>query len=111
MKVYNYHPDFKYFLYEEDARQSPLDPPGTWLIPANATDVAPPETKEKELAVWNGESWEIEIIKDEPQKEPEKYCPLIGRECIKSSCAWFINDDCAITSLPSLLQNFTPKVN
>jgi hypothetical protein len=97
MKIYNYHPDTKQFLYEEDAKQSPLDAPGIFLIPANSTEIKPPSTKNNELAIWREDHWIIKEI-TEPPKDV-KYCPLIKQPCIKSLCAWYIEEECAVISL------------
>lgn len=59
MKVYNYHPDTKEYIGESAAQSSPLEP-GVFLIPAYATTDCPPEVKEKEVAVWDGENWNVE---------------------------------------------------
>jgi hypothetical protein len=100
MKLYNYHPIHKYFLYSEEAKQSPLDPIGTWLIPANSTDIEPPKTTEDEIAYWNGKCWEIKKI----QSFNGNYCPLLKNECIKTQCSWYVKDQCAVTLLPLLLK-------
>lgn len=40
--VYNYNGTTGLYLGLSQARQSPLDVPGTWLFPANTTLIAPP---------------------------------------------------------------------
>jgi hypothetical protein len=40
--VYNYNGATGLYLGSSQARQSPLDLPGTWLYPANTTLIAPP---------------------------------------------------------------------
>jgi hypothetical protein len=50
---------------------------GVFLLPANSTEVAPPEIPEKFFAKWNGSKWELEIIPEpEPTPEPELEPPL-----------------------------------
>lgn len=45
------------FLYEIQCQESPREP-GQFLIPANATTVAPPEEQAGKARVWNGSLWE-----------------------------------------------------
>ncbi len=59
MKIYHYHPDYKYFICDSIAQPSPLDPPGVWLIPAYATEIEPLEYSEGFIPVFNNNSWEI----------------------------------------------------
>ena len=58
MKIYNYHPDYSYFLSEDVADPSPLEP-GAWLIPAHATTVEPPTANDGEVAIFDGTSWSV----------------------------------------------------
>lgn len=82
MKIYNYHPNYKYFISEGFADPSPLDPPGVWLIPANATEIEVPDCKSNEIQIFNGTSWDI--IEDkrgiyystETQELLENYNPI-----------------------------------
>lgn len=104
MKIYNYHPLHKYFLYSEEAKQSPLDPPGTWLMPANSTKIEPPKTTEEEFAYWNETHWEIKKIQNWTENLDDKYCPLIKTRCIKNHCSWYVKEQCAITLLPLFLK-------
>ena len=62
MKIYNYHPDYKYFYCESEADESPLEP-GAFLIPAHATDIQPPTCESNQIQVFNGES--LDIIEDQ----------------------------------------------
>jgi hypothetical protein len=58
MKIYNYHPDYKYFYCESIADESPLEP-GVFLIPAHATDIEPPTCESNQIQIFNGTSWDI----------------------------------------------------
>lgn len=58
MKIYHFSPRTSELLSESDARCDPLEP-DRYLIPAFATNVAPPVTSEIETAVFNGSAWEI----------------------------------------------------
>jgi hypothetical protein len=58
MKIYNYHPDHKYFYCESIADESPLEP-GVFLIPAHATDIEPPTCESNEIQIFNETSWDI----------------------------------------------------
>ena len=44
------------FLYEIQCQESPREP-GQFLIPANATTVAPPEEQAGKARVWEGSAW------------------------------------------------------
>lgn len=57
MKIYHYNLLTKEFTVETEAKKSPLD--GEWLIPSYATTIKPPEVKEKEVACFIDEKWEI----------------------------------------------------
>lgn len=59
MKIYHYDREYNHFINEGTADQSPLDPPGVWLIPAYATEIKPPQYSEGFIPVFNGESWEL----------------------------------------------------
>lgn len=58
MKIYNYHPDYKYFYWESEADESPLEP-GVFLIPAHATDIEPPTCESNQIQIFNGTSWDV----------------------------------------------------
>ena len=40
------------------ADPSPVEP-GVWLYPASTTVVEPPQTGEREVAIWAGETWQV----------------------------------------------------
>lgn len=56
MKIYNYDENGVY-LGQTAARKSPLET-DVFLIPARATDVAPPEAEDGYARVWNGSQWQ-----------------------------------------------------
>ena len=58
MKIYHYHPEYCYFLSEDVADPSPLEP-GSWLIPAHATTVEPPTVNDDKVAIFDGTSWSV----------------------------------------------------
>jgi hypothetical protein len=58
MKIYNYHQELKYFIGEDYAFESPLEP-GIFLIPAHATDIKPPQCGLREIQIFNGTSWDV----------------------------------------------------
>ena len=55
MKTYKYSQTGE-FLYVIQCQESPREP-GKFLIPANATTVAPPAEQAGKARVWNGEEW------------------------------------------------------
>ena len=63
MKVYNYHPDYNYYLYESDADPSPLEA-GVFLIPAHATASKPPTCEEGRIQVFDEYNFIWRIIED-----------------------------------------------
>lgn len=61
------------YLGETIAHKSPLEP-GVYLIPGGCVETAPPETKEGQIAVWDG----VWTLVDLP--EPEKPKELTAKE-------------------------------
>lgn len=57
MLIYHYNPATKEYIGPEQAKKSPLD--DMWLVPAYATMVEPPVVSGNEVAVWEGEAWEV----------------------------------------------------
>ena len=64
MKIYNYHPEYKYFVSEGFAEPSPLDPPGIWLIPAHATTIEAPNYSPGYIPIFDVDDNSWKMIKD-----------------------------------------------
>jgi hypothetical protein len=113
MKIYNYHPDYKYFYWESSADASPLEP-GKWLIPAHATDIEPPICESNEIQIFNETSWDIiedqrgiyystktrqVIVNDNPLEAPENSTKEVPPEVTEGyKLIW--NDGWALEELP-----------
>ena len=55
-------------------------PSGRWNIPANCTELKPPEEKEGFNVVWNGTGWEYVEIPQEPiEPEPTEKEKLLNK--------------------------------
>jgi hypothetical protein len=67
MKVYNYNFFTGEYVGESSADQSPLEQ-GVFLIPANATTIAPPAAEENKTINFENGVW---VLKDIPVPEPE----------------------------------------
>lgn len=67
--VYSYSPVTGEYVGYDEAYPDPMEP-GSFLIPANATQVQPPIVDESSVAVWNGTEWTLEPI-PVPNPEPE----------------------------------------
>lgn len=65
--VYRYDENNCY-IGTDRAFESPLEK-GVFHIPANCTEIEPPEEKEGFKIKWNGEVWEYEEIPKEPEPE------------------------------------------
>ena len=68
MKIYHYDSSTKFFVAEGKADPDPLVQ-GSFLVPAFATEVEPPQLSSEQVAFWNGSQWEI---KDAPKPEAPK---------------------------------------
>ena len=68
-QVYQCDPD-GYFVGVTLADQSPLDPPGVYLIPGGCVTVAPPDLSPGWRAKWDGKEWQLEEI-PAPPSSPE----------------------------------------
>lgn len=57
--IYHYHPVTGEYLSTGTANASPLEP-GVWLLPAHASEVKPPVTAEREIALFSDGAWVVE---------------------------------------------------
>lgn len=76
MKAYQYDSETKKYIGEIDRQIDPLESQAQgreiWLMPADSTDIVPPEAKDGYDIVFNGAGWEYkEIEKPEPYKPTE----------------------------------------
>jgi hypothetical protein len=78
---------------------------GVFLLPANSTEIAPPEIPEKFFAKWNGSKWELESIPEpEPAPEPEPEPPLTWeqirskRNFLLSQTDWIFAPDVTVNN-------------
>lgn len=75
-KVYIYDYD-GYFIGEGWPQIDPLESQKAGreilIMPANSTELAPPEEKEGFRIKWGGSNWEYEEIQTEPEPEPAPY--------------------------------------
>lgn len=62
MKIYNYHPTYRYYIGESLADKSPLEY-GAYLVPAYASLIPPPEYEEGNIPIFNinSNNWDIII--------------------------------------------------
>ena len=58
MKIYNYHPATGEYISTSDADKSPLEK-DVYLVPANATDIAPPNVIENQVACFKDGAWAL----------------------------------------------------
>lgn len=54
--VYHYDEKTGEYLGDGIARQDPMEP-GRWLVPAWATDIAPPEAQAEKVRCFDGAAW------------------------------------------------------
>ena len=58
MIIYHYHPEYNYFVGQDDADPSPLEP-GKYLTPLHATRIAPPECEDGQIQIFDGTFWSV----------------------------------------------------
>jgi len=63
IQIYNYDAQTKEYTYSGIAQESPLEP-GIYLLPPNATELAPPKTKENEVAIFDEKKQKWNIVID-----------------------------------------------
>lgn len=78
MKIYHYHPETQEYLGEGLADESPLEP-GVWLIPAHATEAAPPPPVAGKTRHIEGGAWVYRDVPP-PPSPPEKTTEEIKAE-------------------------------
>jgi hypothetical protein len=102
--VYSYNP-YGEFVGTDQAFPDPLTP-GEFLIPAGATNVAPPDAVEGKFRKWDGEQWVLENI-PEPTPTPEPTPPTTEdlaasaratRNGLLFQCDWTQLPDVALTA-------------
>ena len=70
MLIYHYHPETNQLMGADMADPSPLEP-GTWLIPAHATEAEPPEAAEGKTRHFVDGAWQYQDVPvPEPVPEP-----------------------------------------
>lgn len=77
MLVHNYHPVTAEYLGSTEADESPLEP-GVFLIPADATTIAPPQQQAGFIRRFVEGAWGYSPIEEpdaEPTPDPEPYVP------------------------------------
>lgn len=74
MIAYQYDSETKKYIGEIERQIDPLESEAQgkdiYLMPANSTDVVPPEAKDGYDIVFNGTDWEYKEIPKEPEPEP-----------------------------------------
>lgn len=82
MKAYQYDSETKKYIGEIDRQIDPLESQAQgkeiWLMPADSTDIVPPEAKDGYDIVFNGAGWEYKEI--EKPVEPEPYVPTVEEQ-------------------------------
>lgn len=121
MEIYNYHPKYKYFIGSSIADESPLEP-GVWLIPAHATEIAPPKCKKNQIQIFEGSGWRNVVDKrgtyysintfnsinnldplnypENSTKEPPPDVP--NGKILKWKDGWVLEDDQSLSELTPL---------
>jgi hypothetical protein len=91
--VYNYNQTTGLYLGSSQARQSPLDIPGTWLYPANSTLIAPPTAGPGQAAYFSATlgTWGLSSATPPPDQPPPggvPSCMLWQLEAILTPEQW-----------------------
>lgn len=105
MNIYHYNPITGEFLSVGLADPNPLEP-GKFLIPAHATEIEPPVTSEKQVAVWNRAAWLVE----EDHRGTALYKTTTGEE-IKISEIGAIPEGLTVKKKPSELYDWDEVAN
>lgn len=76
MKAYQYDSETKKYIGEIERQIDPLESQAQgkdiYLMPADSTDIVPPEPKDGYDIVFNGTDWEYKEIPKEPEPEPHE---------------------------------------
>lgn len=102
MIAYQYDSETKKYIGEIERQIDPLESQvqgiDVWLMPANSTDIVPPEAKDGYDIVFNGTGWEYK----ETPKEPELYKPTVEelQAHIRSIRNYLLNDTDKYVSVP-----------
>lgn len=87
MKIYRYDNETKEYIGAENAFIDPLETEkqkkDVYLIPANCTEIEPPEEKEGFKIKWDGETWGYEEIPKEPEPEQPTFDELKASKLIE----------------------------
>lgn len=89
MIIHHYHPETGVFLGLGAADESPLEP-GVMLIPAHATEIAPPFCPDGHCLVFEDGSWSTQPVPEPPPApQPEslpqpELTPLSTRERLEA---------------------------
>lgn len=79
MKIYHYDRETGFFLGEDSAFESPLEP-GVFLIPAWSTDIKPPSPADGEIAKFENGEWSlVQIPGPAPEAEIEP-CEIVVKD-------------------------------
>lgn len=80
MIAYQYDSETKKYIGEIERQIDPLESEAQgkdiYLMPANSTDVVPPEAKDGYDIVFNDTGWEYKEIEKEPEPEPYELTEL-----------------------------------
>ena len=85
MKIHHYHPETGAYMGEGQADESPLEP-GVFLIPAHATDTAPPAVKAGKTRTYSGGAWG-QVTTPTPEPEPTPPAPPTPQELQRAAIA------------------------
>ena len=103
MNIYNYDPEPNQYNFSSVADESPLEP-GVYLIPAYATEIAPPTAGENEAPFWTGSAWEIKsTLVSEPAakvwEEDEVWATIrMHRDVWLRDCDWTQGADAPLST-------------
>jgi hypothetical protein len=107
MKIYHYDAVTGHYKGESEAEISPLDAKqgrNVWIIPANATDLEPPEQKKNKMVVFEAGAWQsIDILFAPENEQPaltneEKMSAIrVQRDRLLAECDWTQLNDAPLT--------------